>query len=88
MAGENLIHNGDYSARRYAEFFDSLPAPLFRSTVEGKIVYCNRAFANLLGFDSAVDLVDYPVIEFYQNKKDREAAGDLAASRGLQQAIL
>ena len=71
MAGENLIHTGDYSARRYAEFFDSLPAPIFRTTIEGKIVYCNQAFANLLGFDSAVDLIDYPIIEFYQNKKDR-----------------
>ena len=71
MGGENLMHNGDYSARRAAEFFDGLPAPLFRSTVEGKIVYCNQAFANLLGFESARDLVDYPVVEFYQNKKDR-----------------
>lgn len=71
MTGENLIHTGDYSARRYAEFFDSLPAPLFRTTVEGKIIYCNQAFANLFGFDSALDIIDYPVIEFYQNKKDR-----------------
>ncbi len=71
MSGENLIHSGDYTARRYAEFFDSLPAPLFRTTIEGKIVYCNQALANLLGFDSALDLIDYPVIEFYHNKKDR-----------------
>ena len=71
MAGENLINAGDYSARRYAEFFDSLPAPIFRTTIEGKIVYCNFAFADLFGFDSALDLIDYPVIEFYRNKKDR-----------------
>jgi PAS domain S-box-containing protein len=71
MAGENLINAEDYSARRYAEFFDSLPAPIFRTTIEGKIVYCNYAFADLFGFDSALDLIDYPVIEFYRNKKDR-----------------
>ena len=71
MAAENLINAGDYSARRYAEFFDSLPAPIFRTTIEGKIVYCNFAFADLFGFDSALDLIDYPVIEFYRNKKDR-----------------
>lgn len=71
MAGENLIDAGDYSARRYAEFFDSLPVPIFRTTIEGKIVYCNYAFADLFGFDSALDLIDYPVIEFYLNKKDR-----------------
>ena len=71
MAGENLIDAGDYSARRYAEFFDSLPMPIFRTTIEGKIVYCNYAFADLFGFESALDLIDYPVIEFYLNKKDR-----------------
>ena len=71
MADANLIDTGDYSARRYAEFIDSLPAALFRTTIEGKIVYCNHAFADLFGFDSALDLIDYPVIELYQNKKDR-----------------
>jgi PAS domain S-box-containing protein len=71
MAGANLIITGDYSARRYAEFIDSLPAALFRTTIEGQIIYCNHAFADLFGFDSALDLIDYPVIELYQNKKDR-----------------
>jgi PAS domain S-box-containing protein len=65
------INAYNISARRYAEFFDSIPAALFRTTIEGKIVYCNRAFALTFGFDSAVDLIDYPVIELYQNKKDR-----------------
>ncbi len=73
MTSANLIDTGDYSARRYAEFIDSLPAALFRTTIEGKIVYCNHAFADLFGFDSAMDLIDYPVIELYQNKKDRGA---------------
>jgi PAS domain S-box-containing protein len=71
MAGANLINTGDYSARRYAEFIDSLPAALFRTTIEGQIIYCNHAFADLFGFESALDLIDYPVIELYQNKKDR-----------------
>jgi PAS domain S-box-containing protein len=71
MAGSDLIDAGDYSARRYAEFIDNLPAALFRSTIEGKITYCNHAYADLFGFDSALDLIDYPVIQLYQNKKDR-----------------
>ena len=71
MAATPFINVYNISARRYADFFDSIPAALFRTTVEGKIVYCNRAFARTFGFDSAHDLVDYPVIEFYQNKKDR-----------------
>ena len=65
------MHTSNISARRFAEFFDSIPAAVFRTTVEGKIVYCNRTFAHTFGFDSAIDLIDYPVIELYQNKKDR-----------------
>ena len=71
MAGANLIDTGDYSARRYAEFIDSLPAALFRTTIEGQIIYCNHAFADLFGFDSALDLIDYPVIEVREQKSDR-----------------
>jgi len=59
------------SARGFAEFFDGLPAAIFRTTLEGKIVYCNRAFANIFGFGSAAELIDSPVIELYRNKKDR-----------------
>jgi PAS domain S-box-containing protein len=71
MAAIPFINVYNISARRYAEYFDSIPAALFRTTIEGKIIYCNRAYARTFGFDSALDLVDYPVIELYQNKKDR-----------------
>ena len=59
------------SARGYAEFFDGIPAAIYRTTLEGKIVYCNRAFAQLFGFDAAAELIESPIIERYRNKKDR-----------------
>lgn len=59
------------SARGYAQFFDGIPAAIYRTTLEGKIVYCNRAFAQLFGFDAAAELIDSPIIELYRNKKDR-----------------
>ena len=65
------ISNYGISARGYAEFFDGIPAAIFRTTLEGKIVYCNRAFANIFGFDSADELIDSPVIDLYRHKKDR-----------------
>jgi PAS domain S-box-containing protein len=69
----NIPSISDYgiSARGFAEFFDGIPAAIYRTTLEGKIVYCNKAFAQIFGFDSAEELIDYPVIEFYRNKKDR-----------------
>jgi len=59
------------SARGYAQFFDGIPAAIYRTTLEGKIVYCNRAFAQLFGFNAAAELIDSPIIELYRNKKDR-----------------
>jgi PAS domain S-box-containing protein len=54
-----------------AEFFDNLPVGIYRTTLEGKIVFCNKAFARIFGFDSVGELSDYPVINLYVNKKDR-----------------
>ena len=69
----NIPSISDYgiSARGYAEFFDGIPAAIYRTTLEGKIVYCNRAFAQIFGFDAATELIDSPIIELYRNKKDR-----------------
>ena len=71
MAKIPSISDNDSSARGYAEFVDGIPAAIYRTTLEGKIVYCNRAFANLLGFDAAHELIDSQIIERYYNKKDR-----------------
>ena len=50
---------------------DRIPVAIYRTTLEGKIVYCNKAFADIFGFDTAAELIDAPVIELYRNKKDR-----------------
>jgi PAS domain S-box-containing protein len=54
-----------------AEFFDNLPVGISRTTLEGKIVFCNKAYAKMFGFDSVGELTDYPVINLYVNKEDR-----------------
>ena len=71
MANIPSISDYGISARGYAEFIDGIPAAIYRTTLEGKIVYCNQAFANIFGFDSATELIDFPIIELYRNKKDR-----------------
>jgi PAS domain S-box-containing protein len=69
----NIPSISDYgiSARGFAEFFDGIPAAIYRTTLEGKLVFCNKAFAQIFGFDAAEELINYPVIELYCNKKDR-----------------
>jgi PAS domain S-box-containing protein len=40
-------------------------AGVFRSTVDGRILECNQAFAEMLGYDSVEDVVATPATELY-----------------------
>ena len=72
----------DSSARWHVDFMNSIPAALYRTTIEGRIVYCNRSFMRIFGFDSVGELIGYPVIDFYRNKKDRGILVDAVMQRG------
>lgn len=61
----------DFSDNKFIEFIDSLPVAIYRTTIEGKIVFCNRLFSDMLGFDSTEELIDYPDIKLYNKLKDR-----------------
>lgn len=61
----------DNSARWYVDFLNSVPLAVFRTTIEGKIIFCNRTFARMFGFDTIGELIGFPVINLYRNKKDR-----------------
>ena len=56
---------------RSFEFLDGFPAALYRSTLEGTILYCNRSFASLFGYASSRELIGSPEIALYQNKRER-----------------
>jgi PAS domain S-box-containing protein len=55
----------------HAEFIDNLPVGIYRTTLEGKLVYCNRCLAEIFGFNSVNDLIGYAVADLYCNKKNR-----------------
>lgn len=63
----------DKSNNFYFRFIDDFPFALFRTTPDGRLVFGNRAFARILGFNDSDSLMRMPVIEFYQDEKDREA---------------
>jgi PAS domain S-box-containing protein len=56
---------------RSGEFLDGFPAALYRSTLEGTILYCNRCFAHLFGYASSRELIGSPEIELFRSKTDR-----------------
>jgi PAS domain S-box-containing protein len=62
--------------------FDNIPAGLFRSTLEGRLVHCNQSFAELFGYESSKALKDFPVINLYQHKRDRGAMVQAVLKQG------
>jgi two-component system NtrC family sensor kinase len=70
---------------RYSEFLDSVPAAIYRTTLEGQLVFCNRALAQLFGFASPQELMAYPVVELYHNRLDRGFLVDSIVQNGYLQ---
>jgi PAS domain S-box-containing protein len=66
----------------YIDFVDNVALPLFRTTLEGHLLYCNQAFAEIFGFESVRQLTYYPVIQLYRNPKDRGALLQTLLNRG------
>ena len=69
--------------RWYAQFIENLPVGIYRTTLEGRIVFCNWALAQIFGFNSVEELINYPVISLYRNKKDRGVLIETIMNRGL-----
>ena len=59
------------SATWYQDFINRLPLGVFRETQEGRIVFCNDALAEVFGFASFKDLIDYPITHLYHRQEDR-----------------
>jgi PAS domain S-box-containing protein len=59
------------SETRYRLLFERNPAGMFRSTVEGKLLEGNEAFARMFGYDSRDQIPRYPSTDFYRDPKER-----------------
>ena len=70
------------TAKWFADFINTLPVALFRESLDGRIVYCNNALAELLGFKLFNELIDYPVTQFYQNRQDRSSFVEAVIHQG------
>lgn len=53
------------------DIVDLIPAGIYRTNIEGNIVYCNRFFCRILGFQTPAELLGYSIIRAYRNKRDR-----------------
>jgi diguanylate cyclase (GGDEF)-like protein/PAS domain S-box-containing protein len=61
------------SERRYRLLFERNLAGLYRTTVDGKILDCNSAFARILGYPSREEVLKVTALDLYSDPGDRES---------------
>jgi len=59
------------SEKRYRLLFEKNLAGIVRTTLDGRILECNEAFARMLGYDSSAELLSVNVQALYQQPADR-----------------
>lgn len=82
MASHPFAELYDEFSINFVEFINSLPIGIYRSSVEGKVIYCNPSMAQIFGFNSVVELMEYPIVNLYRNKKERGALISLVIEKG------
>ena len=61
------------SEQRYRLLFERNLAGLFRTTLDGRILDCNSAFARILGYSSREDVLKVSALDLYADPSDRES---------------
>ena len=61
------------SEQRYKLLFEGNQAGVLRSAEDGRVLDCNRAFARILGYDSAAEVLALNMVDLYHSREDREA---------------
>jgi diguanylate cyclase (GGDEF)-like protein/PAS domain S-box-containing protein len=57
---------------RYRQLFERNPAGMYRSTIDGRLLDCNEAFARMFGYASPAEILALPVGELYFDPADRQ----------------
>jgi len=62
----------DFTNQKYRSIFDNSIEGIFQSTLDGRLITFNKAFAEILGYESVEDLKKVGAIELYKNPEDRK----------------
>ncbi len=61
------------SEKMYREIVDHASVGIYRTSVDGKMIYVNRALSQMLEFESPEDQLAHTAFDSYQNPEDRKA---------------
>lgn len=70
-----------YAIEQYRHLFNRNLAGIYKATLEGKILSCNRAFAQIMGYASESELVGFSTINLYKNPAERKSFLQLLRTR-------
>ncbi len=62
----------DFTNQRYRTIFDNSIEGIFQSSMDGSLITFNRAFAEILGYESVEDLKKVGAKDLYKNPEDRQ----------------
>jgi PAS domain S-box-containing protein len=62
----------DFTNQKYRSIFDNSIEGIFQSSLDGRLITFNKAFAEILGYESVEDLKKVGTKDLYKNPEDRE----------------
>ncbi len=68
---EDMTRSLRESERRYQILFEQNVAGIFRSTLDGRILECNEAFARVFGYPSRREMLEDSASSLYESPEDR-----------------
>ena len=71
------------SEKRYRTLFERNLAGVYRTTLDGRVLDCNDAFARIFGYSSREEVIGRPAEDFYPSPEAHEAAMDRLRERQL-----
>jgi two-component system sensor histidine kinase VicK len=72
LAQESQINQMKKTIDKFTSLLNNLPVGIYRITPDGKILQCNRQFAETLGYEQPAELQNVNLNEIYTNKSDRQ----------------
>jgi len=60
------------SEKKYRTLVDNALVGIYKSTLDGRMLYVNEALANMFDFDSSADMIRQGALALYKNDRDRD----------------
>lgn len=68
-AAENAMKQ---SEEKYKSLAEQIPVGIYRTDLNGKILYCNPAFSHILGYNSPDEMILSPISDYYLDPEIRD----------------